>query len=220
MLRVCSLFWQQKREPEKTAAVSTQRTHDQGLLAPWNPKEEGRGRAGLKNRQDTFFDAPPTRSRLTAPPIKLRKLVFALLFPSYGWFVGRGLDPSLPPCGYCNNQKPPPRRGGALPRPRSNGGAKITGYSVGAAYMPPAAAIPTMQPTRQPPRDASMRPLQTCRKFAFPQLLLTSRLFVGRGLDPSLPPCGYCNNQKPPPRRGGACPARGFTATVILRVGL
>ena len=37
-------------------------------LAPWNPKEEGRGRAGLKNRQDTFFDAPPTCSRLTAPP--------------------------------------------------------------------------------------------------------------------------------------------------------
>ena len=67
-LEECSLFWQQKREPEKTAAVSTQRTHDQGLLAPWNPKYVGRGRAGLKNRQDTFFDAPPTRSRLTAPP--------------------------------------------------------------------------------------------------------------------------------------------------------
>ena len=42
-----------------------------GLLAPWNPKVEGRGRAGLKNRQDTFFDAPPTRSRLTAPPKNL-----------------------------------------------------------------------------------------------------------------------------------------------------
>ena len=39
-------------------------------LAPWNPKYVGRGRTGLKNRQDTFFDAPPTRSRLTAPPKK------------------------------------------------------------------------------------------------------------------------------------------------------
>ena len=39
-------------------------------LAPWTPNYVGRGRAGLKNRQDTFFDAPPTRSRLTAPPKK------------------------------------------------------------------------------------------------------------------------------------------------------
>ena len=91
-------------------------------------------------------------------------------------------------------------------------------YSVGAAYMPPAAAIPANQPNGETPRDASMRPLQTCRKFAFPQLLLTFRQFVGRGLDPSLPSCGYCNNQKPPPGRGGACPARDKTATTILRV--
>ena len=40
------------------------------------------------------FDAPPTRSRLTAPPKKLRKLVFPLLILSYGWFVGNGLDRS------------------------------------------------------------------------------------------------------------------------------
>ena len=40
------------------------------------------------------LDAPPTRSRLTAPPKKLRKLVFPLLFLSYGWFVGNGLDRS------------------------------------------------------------------------------------------------------------------------------
>ena len=45
-------------------------------LAPWNPEWVGRGRAGLKNRQDTFFDAPPTRSRLTAPPKKMRALGF------------------------------------------------------------------------------------------------------------------------------------------------
>ena len=71
-------------------------------LAPWNPKEEGRGRAGLKNRQDTFFDAPPTRSRLTAPPITFADVgVFTRLFLFYGWFVGRGLDPSLLFCGYC-----------------------------------------------------------------------------------------------------------------------
>ena len=47
-----------------------------------------------------------------------------------------------------------------------------------------------------------MRPLQTCRKFAFSQLLLAFRLFVGRGLDPSLPFCGYCQI----PRRGGVTP--------------
>ena len=39
-----------------------------GDPSPWTPKYVGRGRAGLKNRQDTFFDAPPTRSRLTASP--------------------------------------------------------------------------------------------------------------------------------------------------------
>ena len=84
-------------------------------LAPWNPKVVGRGRAGLKNRQDTFFDAPPTRSRLTAPPKKCGSCGFTRLILSYGWSVGRGLDPSLPPCGYCNNQKSSPRRGGACP---------------------------------------------------------------------------------------------------------
>ena len=66
-----------------------------GLLAPWTPKVVGRGRAGLKNRQDTFFDAPPTRSRLTAPPKKFADVgIFTRLFPSYGWFVGNGLDRS------------------------------------------------------------------------------------------------------------------------------
>ena len=64
----CTFFGHPKKVPKTSAAVSTQRTHDQGLLAPWNPDSVGRGRACLKNRQDTFFDAPPTRSRLTAPP--------------------------------------------------------------------------------------------------------------------------------------------------------
>ena len=41
------------------------------------------------------------------------------------------------------------------------------GYSVGAAYMPPAAAILANQPNGQTAWDAFMRPLQTCRKWAF-----------------------------------------------------
>ena len=89
----------------------------------------GRGRAGLKNRQDTFFDAPPTRSRLTAPPkIFVGVAIFTRLFPFYGWFVG-------------------------------------------AAYMPPVAAIPVMQYNGQTARDAYMRPLQTCRKQAFSPII-------------------------------------------------
>ena len=68
--------------------------------------------------------------------------------------------------------------------------------------MPPVAITPSIRFNGQTARDASMRPLQTCRKFAFPQLLLTFRLFVGRGLDPSLPFCG--NRQIP--RRGGVTP--------------
>ena len=76
-----------------------------GLLAPWNPDFVGRGRAGLKNRQDTFFDAPPTRSRLTAPPIIFlcNRKVFPLekgsvcrKSPFWGSNVGMGLDPSSP----------------------------------------------------------------------------------------------------------------------------
>ena len=30
----CSFFWQQKKEPKKTAAVSTQRTRDLGAARP------------------------------------------------------------------------------------------------------------------------------------------------------------------------------------------
>ncbi len=54
-----------------------------------------------------------------------------------------------------------------MPRPRPNGNEKLTGWFVGAAYMPPAAAIPANQPNGQTARDAFMRPLQTCRKWAF-----------------------------------------------------
>ena len=39
------------------------------------------------------------------------------------------------------------------------------GSFVGAAYMPPVAAIPVIQPNGQTARDAYMRPLQTRRKY-------------------------------------------------------
>ena len=61
-----------------------------------------------------------------------------------------------------------------------------SGYTVGAAYMPPVAAIPVMRYNGQTPRDAYMRPLQTCRK---------RRTITGlRG------------NKNIPHRRGGALP--------------
>ena len=96
----CSLFWQQKREPEKTAATSEARGTAKGLLAPWNPKDEGRGRAGLKNRQDTFFDAPPTHSRLTAPP-KISPPGRGGACPARGQMMARKLRVS--PCNPPNN---------------------------------------------------------------------------------------------------------------------
>ena len=82
---MCTFFGRPKKVPKKGAATSEARGTAKGLLAPWNPKVEGRGRAGLKNRQDTFFDAPPTRSRLTAPPIKIAEVgIFTRLILSYG----------------------------------------------------------------------------------------------------------------------------------------
>ena len=57
------------------------------------------------------------------------------------------------------------------------------GYSVGAAYMPPVAATPAMRTNGQTPRDAFMRPLQTCRKY---------RTITG-----------LRNSKNTPPRRGG-----------------
>ena len=103
--------------------------HGQGDPSPWTPNYVGRGRAGLKNRQDTFFDAPPTRSRLTAPPITFADVgVFTRLFLFYGWFVGRGLDPSLLLCGC----RPFPRRGGVT----SPYGAIKIHRAVGAGHCP------------------------------------------------------------------------------------
>ena len=107
-------------------------------------------------------------------------------------------------CGNANLTGKPrvwlPPKGKALPRgnkihhPVGAGHAppaivhynEYNGSSVGAAYMPPA----------QPSRKINLmgkrhgRAPTTCRKFAFHPYLLTFRLFVGRGLDPSLLFCG------------------------------
>ena len=126
-----------------------------------------------------------------------RKFAFPQLYLTSRLFVGNGLDRSGQPCGYCKT----PRRGGACP---ARGFTAITTIRVlcrGGIYAA-RAAVPVMQPTGQTARDAYMRSLQTCRKFAFPQLYLTSRLFVGNGLDRSGQPCGYCKT----PRRGGVTP--------------
>ena len=45
-------------------------------------------------------------------------------------------------------------------------------------------------------------PYKPAGNLHFSPLYLTSRLFVGRGLDPSLPLCVYCKS----PRRGGVAP--------------
>ena len=119
--------------------------------------------------------------------------------------------------------------GVGTPRPRFCGDANFMGWFVGAAYMPPVAAARILRYNGKTARDAYMRPLQTCRKFAFFQLSLTFRLFVGRGLDPSLPFCDYrqiprrggsprpTGQYKPSRGRGGACPARDIMATQKLR---
>ena len=73
--------------------------------------------------------------------------------------------------------------------------------------MPPAAAARILQPTGQTARNGQDRSLQTCRRFAFPPIITYPRLFVGRGLDPSLLLCGYCQFPggvgSPRPRHNG-----------------
>ena len=113
-------LWTPKESTKERRRYFQSAGHGQGDQSPWTPKYVGRGRAGLKNRQDTFFDAPPTRSRLTAPPKKCGENLWLLQY---------------------------------------------YGSSVGAAYMPPVATAPVMRYTGQTARDASMRPLQTCRKY-------------------------------------------------------
>ena len=66
---------------------------------------------------------------------------------------------------------------------------EYNGSSVGAAYMPPAQPSRKINLMGKRHRRAMLAPT-TCRKFAFHPYLLTFRLFVGRGLDPSLLFCG------------------------------
>ena len=101
-------------------------------------------------------------------PTNLPEICISRLLSTSRLFVGRGLDPSLPPCVY----RQFPRRGGVTP---PYGATKkhravyiimnISGWFVGAAYMPPVAANPANRPNGKTARDAYMRPLQTCRKW-------------------------------------------------------
>ena len=110
-------------------------------------------------------------------------------------------------CGDC----PSPRRGGVTPpygaikthHPVGAGHAppatlrlqQHNGYSVGAAYMPPAQPPGYYDITGKRHGTVKTVPYKPAGNLHFPPLYLTSRLFVGRGLDPSLPFCG--NGQSP-----------------------
>ena len=52
-----------------------------------------------------------------------------------------------------------------MPRPRPNGNGNITVWFVGAAYMPPVAAVPTMQPIGQTAQASNARPYNLTGKF-------------------------------------------------------
>ena len=49
----CSFFWQQKKEPKKTAAVSTQRTRDLEAARPLDSQSGSRRGRGLRERSIT-----------------------------------------------------------------------------------------------------------------------------------------------------------------------
>ena len=68
--------------------------------------------------------------------------------------------------------------------------------------MPPAQPSGQCNPTGKPHGTVKTVPYKPAGNLHFPQLLLISRLFVGRGLDPSLLICGY----RLFPRRGGVTP--------------
>ena len=74
------------------------------------------------------------------------------------------------------------------------------GYSVGAAYMPPVAAIRILRTIGKTARNGQDRSLQTCRK----RRTIT----------------GLCGNKNTPRGRGGARPARGQMVAQKSRVGL
>ena len=68
--------------------------------------------------------------------------------------------------------------------------------------MPPAQPSGYYELPGKPHGTVKTVPYKPAVNLHFPQLLLTSRLFVGRGLDPSLLFCGYHQF----PRRGGITP--------------
>ena len=130
-----TFFGRPKKVPKKGAATSEARGTAKGLRGceRGTPKMKVADGRGVKNRQDTFFDAPRTRSRRTAPPIKFAEIaIFTRLIFSYGWFVGRGFDPSLPPCSY----RQIPRRGGS-PRPTSQNPIFSPKKIAGKTLLPP-----------------------------------------------------------------------------------
>ena len=100
----CSFFWQQKKEPKKTAAVSTQRTRDLGAARPQDPQRGSRKGRGLLL---FVLNAPAPSSTLNSgvppnPRCRKQQSVGAgharpaalLCHPFAFCIVGRGLDPS------------------------------------------------------------------------------------------------------------------------------
>ena len=98
--------------------------------------------------------------------------------------------------------------------------------------MPPVAAVRAKRPNGQTPRNGQDRSLQTCRKFASPRNIATTKIChpVGAVIDrPAILrsslifPAGWGHlalrgNKIISRGRGGACPARGITETAIYRV--
>ena len=146
-------------------------------------------------------------------------LHFSQLYLTFRLFVGRGLDPSLLFCGYCKT----PRRGGVTPPY----GAIQNRHPVGAGHAPPATiyyneynglacrgGIYAARCSRPGYYDIPGKRYGTVKTVSykpagnlhFSQLYLTFRLFVGRGLDPSLSnlrqtlplPHTLCQNPDPP----------------------
>ena len=94
---------------------------------------------------------------------------------------------------------------------------KITGTLVGTATMPPAAATPEMQTNRQTARDATMRPLQTYRKYHIIKEYGNNKIHhsVGAVIDRP-PPSRQCELTGKPHRRAMLAPTRIFRRYVAL----
>ena len=116
----------------------------------------------------------------------------------------------IPPAGWghpalhCYKQNHHPVGAGHAP-PATVYYNEHNGSSVGTATMPPAQPPGYYDITGKPPGTVKTVPYKPAGNLHFPPLYLTSRLFVGRGLDPSLPFCVYYQS----PRRGGVTPPYG-----------